>query len=126
MWFSHLDWYFIFRIIDELTKLMIGFQWRAVLNGIDGAAGFLEEKKLNKFHGMISTRCSIGVYQRAKRKVNKGAASTDCTKRYLIRPYELVLWLCMFGLERDSLATKSMVLGQESSSSTGNQSVQVV
>lgn len=91
MWFSHLDWYFIFRIIDELTKLMIGFQWRAVLNGIDGAAGFLEEKRLNKFHGMVSTRCSIGVYQRAKRKVTKGAGSTDCTKRYLIRPYELVL-----------------------------------
>lgn len=80
---------------------MIGFQWRAVLNGVDGAAGFLKEKKLNKFHGMISTKCSIGGYQRAKGKVNKGAGRTDCTKRYLIRPYELVLWLCMFGLERD-------------------------
>lgn len=75
---------------------------------------------------MISTKCSIGGYQRAKGQVNKGAGGTDCTKRYVIRPYELVLWLCMFGLKRDSLATKSIVRGQVSPSTIGDQSVLVV
>lgn len=108
------------------NKLIIGFQLSAVLNGINSAAGFLEQKRLNKFHGMISTKCSIGGYQRAKGQVNRGARGTGCTKKYLIRPYELVLWPCMFGLERDSLATKGIVLGQVSPSTIDNQSVLVV
>lgn len=105
---------------------MIGFQLSARLNGINGAAGFLEEKWLNKSHGMISVKCSFGTYQRVKGQVKKGARGTDCTKRYLIRSYELALWLCMFGLERDCLATKGTVLGQVSPSAIGNQSVLVV
>lgn len=98
----------------------------ALLNGINGAAGFLGEKGLNKFHGMISAKCFIGSYQGAKGQVKKGARDIDCTKRYLIRPYELALWLRMFGLERDYLAIKGIVLGQVSRSTIGNQSVLVV
>lgn len=106
---------------------MIGFRLSVLFNGINGAAGFLEEKRLNKFHGMISAKCSIGGYQGAKGQVTKGARGTVCTKRYLIiRPYELALWLCMFGLERDSLVIKGTVLGQVSPSNIGNQGVLVV
>lgn len=58
--------------------------------------GLWKRKGLNNFHGMISTKCSIDGYQRAKGhslgQVNKGAGGTDCIKRYLIRPYEIVLW----------------------------------
>lgn len=50
---------------------MIGFQLSARLNGINGAAGFLEEKWLNKSHGMISAKCSFGTYQRVKGQVKK-------------------------------------------------------
>lgn len=63
--------YFILRVIDKLCKLMIGFQLSARLNGINGAAGFLEEKWLNKSHGMISAKCSFGTYQRVKGQVKK-------------------------------------------------------